>query len=288
MGSNEVRRFLVDVYKPREPKVYDSLLKWKLAPSTSVLATANSQTIGHVAVLPTTFCFKSSPVPSGWPVDMFVLPEWRRRGIGESLQRIVHDISPKLVSIWMSTSNSRLKQRIGAVPIGEFFILNRALHSYLQKGYFQPQIASLELLHSNVTAVLQNVELFANRTIDFMRWKFLMQPANVYRFLKTDHGIAVVRRCAYERDKWGMIGDTWAIDKSSAVPLLEKACMYLAMCNCEYVMFGTANTALVSDLTRSGWWHQWHSLTLSRYASFGSARSVFFSLSDQDMDQYPG
>src|SRR5262249_43217676 len=147
-----------------------------------------------------------------------------------------HDMCPRLLSIWSSPENSRIKQHIGASSIGEFFVLTT--HKRLE-GHSRTGVASIDLLHSSARSWLYNVEFFVARTKEFIHWKFAAQPFSKYQVISCDDGVAAVRQCGYMRPKSGMIGDAWTKDERSIPMLLERAAVYLMTKGCESVLFGT-------------------------------------------------
>jgi hypothetical protein len=284
-GSTLVRKFLLGAYGPQDAAAYDSILRWKLTSSFSILARTGSEIVGHVGILPVALCCKGSCVQSAWSVDTVVLPDWRRAGIGTSLQRMAHDFCPTLISIWMSSENSRIKRRIGATSIGTFVVLSR--HVRPEKCSCRVAAASVELMYSSARSYLHDVDFFASRAEDFLRWKFTAQPFSTYRLVGCDYGVAAIRNCGYMRQKSAMIGDAWPKDERLTPKLLKRAAVHLASKNCNSVLFGTANGKLARELMSDGWKPKCQYEILTRHTAFGSAKSSFFSLSDQDMDQYP-
>lgn len=86
-----------------------------------LLALSGGDIIGQACAYEVEVIANGKEIPLTWGVDNVVLPEARGKGVGKTLQKILHESSPNFSSVWYSHTNGHIKRKCGA----KCFIPNR-------------------------------------------------------------------------------------------------------------------------------------------------------------------
>lgn len=266
---------------------YPEYWNWLYRDARSLVLEEEGRIVGHVGRVPFLARQDGQPKQGNWSVDTFVLSRYRGNGHGRQLQAAAQERSPIFASVWMSPANSHIKRSIGQEVAATLEVLCRPRGEQRPVPAYQVGSPVPVEIAEAAARRLPDWNFYIERSPEYCAWRFLDQPRAGYRQINCGRGVALARRCGPQRGRAGMIGDAFPADASHEAmeELLESACDHLFSEGCESVRFGSTDPATVEFLLKRGWSHV-ESMPL--HVSKGSVSgSVFLSLSDHDIDQYP-
>lgn len=91
------------------------------------IALHNGRIVGQTAAMPEPVKLGPCETTAGWSVDTFVLPDYRRRGLGRELQKLNQESHPVFLSLKMSEHNARIKAELGAAELSPVYMMKLCL-----------------------------------------------------------------------------------------------------------------------------------------------------------------
>jgi GNAT superfamily N-acetyltransferase len=257
----------------------------------SFVAWAGDRVIGHVGAMPVSMRCAGAELTAHWSIDTFVLPEYRGRSIGKTLQQQASTSLPLFLSVWMSPINWQIKKSLGHVAVGTMRELEYRGPSPSRSPGAEPYRISApapDVVADHAARALEQYDLFAIRSHDYCAWRYVQQPWAGYFQVTTAYGIALARACGPNRPGMGMIADVFCTSAQAVTAQVECAYHALAERGCAGAKFASADPAIIAALAKRGWrTTARHPVLVSDPRHCGALRRVFLSCSDQDLDQYP-
>ncbi len=79
-----------------------------------LLALSDNNIIGQACAYEVKAMANGKEIALTWGIDNIVLPEARGKGVGKTLQKILHENTPNFSSAWYSYTNGHIKRKFGA------------------------------------------------------------------------------------------------------------------------------------------------------------------------------
>jgi hypothetical protein len=117
------------------------------------LALDGDNIVGHIAVQATEVCLAGRVYPAGWIVDVIILPNYRRRGIGHLLHEAVASDVPTLLTLTMGPATRRMVERAGAITLGPTWQFSRWVK--LQADDVERFLVRRTKHHNHLTKIVQ-------------------------------------------------------------------------------------------------------------------------------------
>lgn len=86
-----------------------------------------ARVVGQSCAMPLPMSWRGQTRLMAWGVDSYVLPEYRGKGVGTELQKLVFRSTDVFMSLNVSATNQRIKARLGSVTLPPLVIFNKTL-----------------------------------------------------------------------------------------------------------------------------------------------------------------